>query len=94
MSRAPHSTLLRQGLPFAHGQLVDCLMHDGLTDSFSGNMMGILTEKVIKDFGFTREQLDEVAVNSYKNAIQAQKVRELLIPEGRAIRGGDSGSGG
>lgn len=74
MSNAPY--LLpnaRGGYRLGHGTVQDSILVDGLTDAYDNVHMGICAESCAKDFSFTREQLDEFAVLSYKRAIAAQK---------------------
>ena len=78
MSRIPHYANLRQPNAFGDSQLIDGLLFDGLTDPFGGTIMGVCAEKVIKDFGFTREQLDQICLGSYAKAIEAQKVMRAI----------------
>ncbi|MEM6645200.1 MAG: thiolase family protein [Bacteroidota bacterium] len=49
-------------------QLKDILQHDGLTDPFSGDAMGLQTEKLIAEEGVTRSELDAVAAMSHERA--------------------------
>jgi len=72
MSRVPHTVYIRKGVN-NHTQLSDALMADGLTDSLTGELMGICTERVGKRYGFTRADMDNVAIRSYENAIKAKK---------------------
>jgi acetyl-CoA C-acetyltransferase len=68
------SARARWGYKFLLGapeQLVDLLLHDGLTDSITGSGMGEQTEKLAADHGFTRQDLDEVAAYSQQRADQA-----------------------
>jgi acetyl-CoA C-acetyltransferase len=44
---------------------------DGLWDVYNNIHMGSCAEQCAKEFSFTREQLDEFAVDSYKKAIEA-----------------------
>lgn len=52
-------------------QLTDILLYDGLTDATTGEGMGDQTERVAAEYGFTRENLDEVAFYSHKRATEA-----------------------
>jgi acetyl-CoA C-acetyltransferase len=64
----------RWGYKFLMGapeQVVDVLLHDGLTDSTNGEGMGEETERLAADQGVTREELDEVAYLSHSRAAQA-----------------------
>jgi len=74
MSNAPY--LLpnaRFGYRLGDGQITDSLIKDGLWDVYNNIHMGSCAEKCAKDFSFTREELDEFAINSYRKALDAQK---------------------
>jgi len=61
----------RWGYKFLMGNpegLTDLLLHDGLTDPMSGEAMGVQTERLAKEKGITRDQLDEVAAMSHTRA--------------------------
>ena len=61
----------RWGYKFLMGNpegVTDLLLHDGLTDPFSGEAMGVQTERLAKEHGITRDQLDEVAAMSHQRA--------------------------
>jgi acetyl-CoA C-acetyltransferase len=49
-------------------QVTDILLHDGLTDSTTAETMGIQAERLAATYQVTREDLDEVALNSQKRA--------------------------
>lgn len=73
MSNAPYLlTNARNGYKLGNGELVDSLIRDGLWDVYNNIHMGSCAESCAKDFKFTREQLDEFSVNSYRKAIEAQ----------------------
>jgi len=64
----------RWGYKFLMGapeQLTDLLLHDGLTDPVTGEGMGVETERLTAEHGFTRQALDEVAALSQKRAAEA-----------------------
>lgn len=78
----------RWGQRMGDGQLVDTMVHDGLTDAFSDVHMGITAENIAEKYGFTREQLDRFAVQSQHRAIQAiadgkfvDEIVPILIPQ-------------
>ncbi len=74
MSNAPH--LLpnaRVGYRLGNGELVDSMVKDGLWDVYNDIHMGSCAESCAKDFKFSREELDEFSINSYKKAIEAEK---------------------
>ncbi|MDY6805707.1 MAG: acetyl-CoA acetyltransferase PhaA [Cyanobacteriota bacterium] len=64
----------RWGYKFLMGapeQLQDILLYDGLTDSTTGEGMGDQTERLAAEHGFTREDLDGVALYSQQRAAAA-----------------------
>jgi len=69
MSNSPHAMLSsRSGKKFGPITMIDTLEIDGLTDAFSGESMGLATQKVTDAAGITREQQDKVAFNSHLRA--------------------------
>lgn len=73
MSNAPY--LLpnaRFGYRLGDGQIIDSMIKDGLWDVYNNIHMGSCAEKCAKDFSFTRKELDEYAINSYRKALDAQ----------------------
>lgn len=52
-------------------QLTDVLIYDGLTDPVTGEAMGDETERLAREYGVTRQQLDEVAALSHERAARA-----------------------
>uniref|UniRef100_A0A0M3ILR9 Acetyl-CoA acetyltransferase n=1 Tax=Ascaris lumbricoides TaxID=6252 RepID=A0A0M3ILR9_ASCLU len=72
MSNAPFY-VPRGEIPFGGVQLVDALQRDGLMDSIEYQPMGLCAEKTVKDYAFTREQLDAYAIESYRKAEHAWK---------------------
>ncbi|MET3809467.1 acetyl-CoA C-acetyltransferase [Arthrobacter sp. UYEF3] len=74
MSRAPH--LLpgsRQGWTYGSVQALDAAAHDGLTDAFDGQSMGLSTENRNVSLGIDRAAQDEVAAASHQRAATAAK---------------------
>jgi acetyl-CoA C-acetyltransferase len=69
---------LRTGNKFGHTSLVDTMLQDGLTDSFSGEHMGKLTENVIEKYNLTRKELDDYAKLSYTRARSAFKDNKFV----------------
>lgn len=73
MSLAPHLLPNRFATKNGNCTMIDALFHDGLTDAFSNEAMGITTENLVNKYGFTRQQLDEFAAHSQQKAYQAQQ---------------------
>lgn len=74
MSNAPYLLpQARNGYRLGNSTIYDSIIVDGLWDVYNNVHMGSCAESCAKDFNFTREQLDEFAINSYKRAIKAQQ---------------------
>jgi len=61
----------RKGFRMGHVELLDTMITDGLTDSFSGVHMGITAENVAEQYGITREEQDRFSCASQNKAEQA-----------------------
>lgn len=78
MSRTPYLVgNHRFGNKMGHGQLVDLLLKDGLTDAFSGDHMGVTAEKIAADYQISRQEQDAFAANSQQKAEQAIKTNRF-----------------
>jgi acetyl-CoA C-acetyltransferase len=66
----------RFGYRLGDNKLVDAMVHDGLWCVFEDHHMGNSAEWIAREYGLTREELDEYAYNSQMKAIAA-------IDEGR-----------
>ena len=74
MSNAPYVLeKARNGYRLGNGEIVDSMVKDGLWDVYNNIHMGNCAESCAKDFRFSREELDEFAISSYKKALDAQK---------------------
>jgi acetyl-CoA C-acetyltransferase len=74
MSRAPHVLPgSRQGWMYGTVSALDVAAHDGLTDAFDGQSMGLSTETRNLTLGIDRRSQDEVAAASHQRAATAQK---------------------
>lgn len=74
MSNSPYILdKARFGYRLGDGKIIDTVIKDGLWDVYNDIHMGSCAEACAKDFSFTRQQLDEFAINSYKKALDAQK---------------------
>ena len=74
MSNAPY--LLpgaRNGYRLGNNKVIDSMVNDGLWDVYNNIHMGSCAEKCAKDFEFSREELDNFAVESYNRALKAQE---------------------
>lgn len=73
MSKIPHYTNIRTPTVYAHSNLVDGIIHDGLTDVYNDIAMGLCVEKTNSEMGISREAQDEWAIRSYERARAAQE---------------------
>jgi acetyl-CoA C-acetyltransferase len=74
MSNSPYLLKnARFGYRLGNGEIIDSMITDGLWDVYNNIHMGNCAEACAKDFKFTREDLDNFAINSYKKALDAQK---------------------
>ncbi|NNF03033.1 MAG: acetyl-CoA C-acyltransferase, partial [Rhodothermales bacterium] len=68
------SSRARWGYKFLMGadeQVMDLLLHDGLTDPTTGEAMGVQTERLAAEHEITRVDLDAIAAASHQRAAQA-----------------------
>lgn len=74
MSDAPYLLpKARTGLRMGNSEVVDSMVKDGLWDVYNDFHMGSCAESCARDFKFTREMVDEFAVESYKRTLKAQE---------------------
>jgi acetyl-CoA C-acetyltransferase len=83
MSRGAYiAPAMRWGARMGDNQLVD-MMVGGLTDPFGTGHMGVTAENVAEQYGISREQQDEFAVESHRraaNAIAQGYFKEQILP--------------
>jgi acetyl-CoA C-acetyltransferase len=72
----------RTGYRYGHGEFLDGLLKDGLTDAFDGLHMGNAGDHIAKLLGFTRQDQDDYATSSYKRAAKAHEVKLHLFLNG------------
>jgi acetyl-CoA C-acetyltransferase len=73
MSNAPYLlSKARNGYKLGHGELLDSMITDGLWDVYNNIHMGSCAELCAKEFSFSREEVDEYSINSFRKAQQAQ----------------------
>jgi acetyl-CoA C-acetyltransferase len=72
MSLVPHYLPnSRTGTKYGSITMQDGLQFDGLTDVYSQQMMGTCAEICAAEYGFSREDQDAFAINSYRRSAQA-----------------------
>ena len=74
MTNAPYLLpKARGGMRMGDQSVVDSMMHDGLTDAYEGNAMGVFADMIAGEYQFTREQQDAYAIESVRRAKAAQE---------------------
>jgi acetyl-CoA C-acetyltransferase len=93
MSLAPYVLpALRYGQRMGHTQALDQMVHDGLTDPYTGQHMGEVAEMRVDVHAFTREEQDAYAIRSYQRAqraVQEGLFAGEIVPVVRSTRKGD-----
>ncbi len=91
MTNAPYVLpKARGGYRMGNGEIVDTMIYDGLWDPYDDVHMGNCGDLVAEKYGFTREDQDAFAVESYKRALAAQKegrfkeeIHPVAVPQRR-----------
>jgi acetyl-CoA C-acetyltransferase len=84
MTNAPYCLpKARSGYRMGNGEIVDTMIHDGLWDPYDDMHMGNCGDMVAARYGFTRQDQDAFAAQSYRRAQAAQKegrFKEEIVP--------------
>ena len=73
----------RYGMKYGHGQLLDGIVKDGLTDVYNNNAMGCSADLCATEHKVTREEQDAYAIQSYKRSAEAWatgKFKDEVVP--------------
>ncbi len=94
MSLAPYFLKkARNGFRMGNGEIFDLMIHDGLTDPYTGVHMGDIGEVSVARNGLTREDQDNLAIRSYQLAQAAFKdgvFKDEIAPVVKSVRGVDT----
>ncbi|UBM60570.1 acetyl-CoA C-acyltransferase [Marinilongibacter aquaticus] len=72
MSQVPYYLdRARFGYNYGHGQVLDGLARDGLTDPYDDMAMGCFADSTAERYALSREEQDAYAIQSYKRAAKA-----------------------
>jgi len=72
MTMAPYAMpAARSGMRMGDNVVKDLMVFDGLWDPYGDQHMGMFAELCAEKYGFTREEQDKLAMNSYERAIAA-----------------------
>jgi acetyl-CoA C-acetyltransferase len=94
MSQAPY--LLKQarfGFRMGDAKALDGMVHDGLTNPFTGKHMGQEADEVGEELEITRADMDKFALLSHERAIQATdegRLPEEIVPVTVSSKKGDT----
>ena len=84
MSAAPYAIpAARWGARMGENKIVDTMVNDGLWDAYNNYHMGTTAENICEQYGLTREELDQFAVNSQNKteaALAAGKFEAEIVP--------------
>lgn len=83
MSRVPYLVKNRWGGRLGHLQMEDALLSDGLICSLVSEHMGLTAERLAEQYGISREQQDQFALQSQQKAVKAAAAgnfQEEIIP--------------
>ncbi len=84
MTQAPYLLpKARNGYRMGHGEVVDSMVYDGLTDIFNNYHMGITAENLAEKYALSREDQDAFAATSQQRAeaaITAGKFKDEIVP--------------
>jgi acetyl-CoA C-acetyltransferase len=73
----------RWGERLGHGQVVDHMIHEGLTDAFHDIHMGVTAENLVDRYGLSRSDQDAFAAESQARAeaaIREGRFKEEIVP--------------
>ena len=82
MSMTPYSYFYSEKKEISKDQLINTMIHDGLTDAFKNYHMGVTAENISRKFDISRAEQDQYAFNSQKKtelAIINDKFEDEII---------------
>jgi acetyl-CoA C-acetyltransferase len=92
MSNAPYILpKARSGYRMGHGEIIDSMIRDGLWDPYGNFHMGQAGETCAREYGFSREQQDAFAIESYRRSRAAQErgvFAQEIVPVSVGGKGG------
>lgn len=93
MSRIPYYLpTARYGQRYGHGELVDGLVKDGLTDVYNQIAMGVCADRTAEKYAITRQEQDDFAIASYQRSAAAWEAGHFakeVVPVAVPQRKGD-----
>ena len=74
MTNAPHLMFARKGIKYGASAVYDHMALDGLEDAYErGKAMGVFAEACVGKYGFTREAMDQFAIQSTQRSKKANE---------------------
>lgn len=93
MSQIPYYVpKARWGHKYGHGQLIDGLAKDGLTDVYDEVAMGVFADRTAEKYEITREDQDNYAIRSYQRSAETTEkgiFKSEIVPVEVPQRKGD-----
>jgi len=90
MSLIPHYFHARSATKFGPATLEDGMQRDGLVDVYNKNAMGVCADLCAAEYGFSREDQDKFAIQSYTRSADAweagnfdDEVVSVIVPQRR-----------
>jgi acetyl-CoA C-acetyltransferase len=84
MSNIPYYLMkARTGYRYGHGELLDGLQYDGLTDIYNHCAMGVCADNTAKEMNISRKDQDDYAIASYKRSATSWsggKFNDEIVP--------------
>ncbi len=83
---------MRWGAKYGTSKVVDGLQHDGLTDAYDQQAMGVSADATAEKYGISREEQDRFTIQSYERSATATKegkFKDEIIPVSVPQRKGD-----
>src|SRR5688572_29546584 len=84
MSNIPYYLMkARTGYKYGHGELLDGLQYDGLTDIYNHCAMGVCADNTAREMNISRKDQDDYAISSYKRSAESWKqgkFKDEVIP--------------
>lgn len=82
----------RYGYRYGHGEIIDGLLRDGLTDVYDQIAMGVCADRTAERYAISREEQDAYAIGSYRKAAAATETGRFqaeIIPVALPVKKGD-----
>lgn len=83
MSLSPHAIHMRNGTKMGPATLIDTMINDGLWEIFNSYHMGTTAQNIADQYGFTREDQDNLSAISQQRAeaaINGGKFKDEIVP--------------